>query len=76
MPNVYQNVMLDNGKLQVTYLAPDAIDEETGSAEITIIEIPHGMIPPELFDELVDNLDQIVDAYRKARRRPPPTITR
>ncbi len=76
MPNIYQNVMLDNGKLQVTYLAPDAVDEETGAAEITIIEIPHGVIPHELFDELVDQLDQIVDAYRKARRRPPPTISR
>lgn len=74
--NIYQSVQIGESSIQISYIPPDGIDEVSGIAEVRVVEIPHEVIGSDQLAEFVDQLDQIMEAARVARRRPEQSIRR
>lgn len=66
----FQTVIFTNDSMQVTYSEESDFDPESGIAQARTLEIPHASLEPELFNDLHDSLNQIVDAAHVSMRRP------
>lgn len=66
----FQTVIFTNESVQITYSEESDFDPETGVAEARTLDIPHATLGEELFDDLQDSLEQIIDFARVAMRKP------
>jgi hypothetical protein len=71
----FQTVIFTNETVQVTYSEESDYDPESGIAQARTLDIPHASLDAELFNDLHDSLNQIVDAAHVSMRKPARSFT-
>lgn len=70
-----QSLMFGERGVEVSFIDPDGFDQESGILQIKTMQVPFDLIEEEM-GELMDAIQDILDAAQVARRNPPKTFTR
>ena len=65
-----QAIIFTGEGAQVTYIEERDVHTATGVIQTRTMDIPHGLIPQDMYDDLTDSVQQIVDHVLTLMREP------